>query len=271
MIFWRKNFECKVVRLLIFVLDVGNTNIVLGVYDRDTLKYHWRIHTNRHKTEDEYGMDIKSLFQHVGLDFKDIKGIIISSVVPPLMFTLEKMCKTYFQITPLIVGPGIKTGLNIKYDNPREVGADRIVNAVAGIHEYGSPLIIVDFGTATTFCYINEKSEYMGGAIAPGIGISTEALYSRAAKLPRIEITHVDEVIGKNTVAAMQAGILFGFVGQVESIVERMMAKSSKKPTIIATGGLANLIASETKMIDIVDHDLTLKGLQLIYKRNISE
>ncbi|MBS4221074.1 type III pantothenate kinase [Bacillus sp. FJAT-49711] len=257
--------------MLIFVLDVGNTNIVLGVYQGNDLKYHWRIETSRHKTEDEFGMAINALFQHVGLRFEDINGIIISSVVPPIMFTLERMCVKYFEEKPLIVGPGIKTGLNIKYENPREVGADRIVNAVAGIHEYGSPLVIVDFGTATTFCYINERSEYMGGVIAPGIGISTEALYSKAAKLPRIEITHVDEIIGKNTVAAMQAGILFGFVGQVEGIVKRIIEKSKHKPTVIATGGLANLIASETKMIDIVDQDLTLKGLQLIYKRNVSE
>ncbi|VEF49976.1 putative transcriptional acitvator, Baf family [Bacillus freudenreichii] len=257
-------------RSLIFVLDVGNTNTVLGVYDHDHLKYHWRFETNRHKTEDEYGMIIKSLFEHVGIRFDHIKGIIISSVVPPIMFTMEKMCKKYFKVKPLVVGPGIKTGLNIKYENPREVGADRIVNAVAGIHEYGSPLVIVDFGTATTFCYINEKAEYTGGVIAPGIGISTEALYSKAAKLPRIEITHVDEIIGKNTVAAMQAGILFGFVGQVEGIVNRIFEKSKKKPTVIATGGLATLISSETKLIEIVDHDLTLKGLHLIYKRNIS-
>lgn len=253
---------------MIFVLDVGNTNIVLGVYQQDELKYHWRIETSRHKTEDEFGMIIKSLFAHVGLQFSDINGVIISSVVPPIMFTLEKMCNKYFQEKPLIVGPGVKTGLNIKYENPREVGADRIVNAVAGIEVYGSPLVIVDFGTATTFCYIDEKSNYMGGVIAPGIGISTEALYSKAAKLPRIEIMPVDEVIGKNTVAAMQAGILFGFVGQVEGIVQRILAKSKQKPTVVATGGLANLIASETKMIDVVDQDLTLKGLQLIYKRN---
>ncbi|MFD1706504.1 type III pantothenate kinase [Siminovitchia sediminis] len=254
---------------MIFVLDVGNTNTVLGVYDRDTLKYHWRIETNRHKTEDEYAMIIKALFEHAGIGFEHIKGIIISSVVPPIMFTMEKMCKQYFKVKPLIVGPGIKTGLNIKYENPREVGADRIVNAVAGIHEYGSPLIIVDFGTATTFCYINEKSEYTGGVIAPGIGISTEALYSRAAKLPRIEIAHVEDIIGKNTVTSMQAGILYGFVGQVEGIVKRIMEKSKEKPTVIATGGLANLISSETDMIEVVDHDLTLKGLHLIYKRNI--
>ncbi|CRK85381.1 type III pantothenate kinase [Neobacillus massiliamazoniensis] len=254
---------------MIFVFDVGNTNIVLGVYKGDELCHHWRIETNRNRTEDEFGMIIKSLFEHAGLSLSDIDGIIISSVVPPIMFALERMCQKYFHRKPLIVGPGIKTGLNIKYENPREVGADRIVNAVAAIHEYGSPLIIVDFGTATTYCYINEQRQYLGGAIAPGIGISTEALYSRAAKLPRIEITRPEGVIGKNTVAAMQAGIVYGYVGQVEGIVKRMMEQSEKKPTVIATGGLSTLIAQESKIIDIVDPYLTLKGLKLIYKRNM--
>ncbi|MFD6438527.1 type III pantothenate kinase [Peribacillus sp. NPDC060186] len=253
---------------MIFVLDVGNTNTVLGVYDEDILKYHWRIETSRHKTEDEYGMVIKSLLQHEGLSFDQFDGIIISSVVPPIMFALERMCKKYFGIKPLIVGPGIKTGLNIKYENPREVGADRIVNAVAGIQEYGSPLIIVDFGTATTYCYINEDKQYMGGAIAPGINISTEALYSKASKLPRIEISRPDGIIGKNTVSAMQAGILYGYVGQVEGIVNRIKAQSNLEPTVIATGGLATLIANESTVIDVVEPFLTLKGLQLIYKRN---
>ncbi len=243
--------------------------MVLGVYEGDELKYHWRIETNRHKTEDEYGMIIKSLFEHEKLSFSDIDGIIISSVVPPIMFTLERMCEKYFHIKPLVVGPGIKTGLNIKYDNPKEVGADRIVNAIAGIHVYGSPLIIVDFGTATTYCYINEHKQYMGGAIAPGIGVSTEALYSRAAKLPRIEIARPEGIVGKNTVAAMQSGILFGYVGQVEGIVRRMKEESKKTPTVIATGGLANLISKESNIIDVVDPFLTLKGLQLIYKRNM--
>jgi type III pantothenate kinase len=259
----------KVVIDLIFVFDVGNTNIVLGVYKGDELKHHWRIETNRNRTEDEFGMIIKSLFEHDGLALEDIDGIIISSVVPPIMLALERMCQKYFHIKPLVVGPGVKTGLDIKYENPREVGADRIVNAVAAIHEYGSPLIIVDFGTATTYCYINEHRQYLGGAIAPGINISTEALYSRAAKLPRIEITTPEGVIGKNTVSAMQAGIVYGYVGQVEGIVRRMMEQSVKMPTVIATGGLSNLIAQESSIIDIVDPYLTLKGLQLIYKRNM--
>lgn len=263
----RENNKRGVVSMIL-VLDVGNTNTVLGVYEGKILKHHWRIETSRNRTEDEYGMIIKNLFRHVEVTFDMIEGIIISSVVPPIMFALETMCKKYFDTKPLIVGPGIKTGLNIKYENPREVGADRIVNAVAGIHEYGSPLIIVDFGTATTYCYINDEKQYMGGAIAPGINISTEALYSRAAKLPRIEITRPENVIGKNTVSAMQAGIVYGYVGQVEGIVRRIKDQAKTDPKVIATGGLAELIFEESGCIDIVDPFLTLKGLQLIYERN---
>lgn len=254
---------------LIFVFDVGNTNIVLGVYNKDKLEHHWRIETNRQKTEDEYGMIVKQLFSCAGLKMSDIKGIIISSVVPPIMYSLEQMCKKYFAINPMVIGPGIKTGLNIKYDNPKEVGADRIVNAVAAIELYGSPLIIVDFGTATTYCYVNEENQYMGGAIAPGIGISTEALYTRASKLPRIEIARPKDIIGKNTVTAMQSGILYGYVGQVEGIVARIKEQASANPKVVATGGLASLIARESVMIDIVDPFLTLKGLNSIYKKNM--
>ncbi|WP_096203229.1 type III pantothenate kinase [Bacillus sp. FJAT-45350] len=253
---------------MIFVIDVGNTNIVLGVYDGEELKYHWRIATSREKTEDEYGMIVKDLFSHEGIQLSDVNGIIISSVVPPIMFGLEKMCKKYFHTTPLVIGPGIKTGLNIKYDNPKEVGADRIVNAVAAIDQYGAPLIIVDFGTATTYCFINEEKQYLGGAIAPGIGISTEALYTRASKLPRIEITKPTQVVGKNTVNAMQAGIFYGYVGQVDGIVSRMKEQSDVEPTVIATGGLASLIAKESTTIDIVDPFLTLRGLLMIYMKN---
>lgn len=258
-------------RLVIFVLDVGNTNIVLGVFNHDKLEHHWRMETNRHKSEDEYAMQVKALFEHANLKFSQISGIIISSVVPPIMTSLERMCEKYFRLHPLIVGPGIKTGLNIKYDNPREVGADRIVNAIAAIEAYGSPLIIVDFGTATTYCYINKQKQYLGGAIAPGIGISTEALYSKAAKLPRIEIVRPDNIIGKNTVESMQAGILYGYVGQVEGIVRRMKEHSKEDSRVIATGGLADLIAEESDAIDVVDPYLTLKGLRLIYKRNRCE
>ncbi|MFF3103511.1 type III pantothenate kinase [Viridibacillus arvi] len=253
---------------MILVMDTGNTNISLGIFNDDKLRHHWRMETDPHKTEDEYAMQVKSLFTHVNLSFDDIDGIIISSVVPPIMFSLEAMCRKYFSLEPLIVGPGVKTGLNIKYENPREVGADRIVNAVAALHEYESPLIIVDFGTATTYCYLNDKGDYMGGAIAPGINISTEALFARASKLPRVEIMRPGNVIGKNTVSAMQSGIVYGYVGQVEGIVSRIKMQSKKEPLVIATGGLASLIAKESTIIDIVDPFLTLKGLRIIYKRN---
>ncbi|WP_100374401.1 type III pantothenate kinase [Bacillus sp. FJAT-45037] len=253
---------------MILVIDVGNSNIVLGVYDKEELVYHWRIATSRQKTEDEFAMSIKALFVDKGLTFRCIEGIIISSVVPPIMFSLEQMCKKYFALPPMIIGPGIKTGLNIKYDNPREVGADRIVNAVAAIELYGTPLVIVDFGTATTYCYINEHKQYMGGAIAPGISISTEALYNRASKLPRIEIAKPEQVLGKNTIHAMQAGIFFGYVGQVDGIVTRMKEESYEAPTVVATGGLATLISTEARSIDIVDPFLTLKGLRMIYEKN---
>lgn len=253
---------------LIFVLDVGNTNVVLGVFEDEKLIRHWRMATNRYKTEDEYAMQIKALFDNANLKFSKVKGIIISSVVPPIMTALEIMCKKYFEIDPLIVGPGIKTGLDIKYENPREVGADRIVNAIAAINKYGSPLIIVDFGTATTYCYINENNQYIGGSIAPGINISTEALFSKAAKLPRIEIVRPKEIVGRNTVESMQAGILYGYVGQVEGIVQRIKKQVEVEPLVIATGGMADLIAQESTAIDYVDPLLTLNGLHHIYERN---
>ncbi|WP_025028147.1 type III pantothenate kinase [Caldalkalibacillus mannanilyticus] len=254
---------------MILVIDVGNTNIVLGVYQEDKLTYHWRVNTDKQKTEDEYGMLVKGLFREEGLLPQDVKGIIISSVVPPLMFSLERMCRKYFKNDPIVVGPGIKTGLSIHYDNPKDVGADRIVNAVAALQEYKPPLIIVDFGTATTFCYIDEEARYIGGAIAPGIQISTQALYHHAAKLPRIELKFPQHVVGRNTIAAMQSGILFGYAGQVDSIIKRMKQQAKEEATIIATGGLAELIANESEYIDHVDPFLTLKGLYNIYHRNV--
>ena len=257
--------------IMILVLNVGNSNIALGIYHKDKLIHHWRMETVRHKTEDEYAMQLHSFFAHVDIEFEQIKGIIISSVVPPIMYALEEMCRKYFKVKPIIVGPGVKTGLNIKYENPREVGADRIVNAVAAIDEYGSegrPLIIIDFGTAITYCYIRENGDYMGGAIAPGIAISTEALFTKASKLPRIEISRPTNIIGKNTISAMQAGIIYGFVGQVEGIVSRMKKLSKEEPFVLATGSLAKLISKETTIIDHVDTFLTLKGLYIIFKRN---
>jgi type III pantothenate kinase len=254
---------------MILVVDVGNTNIVLGLYQGKELQNHWRISTNRSATSDEYGILILNLFGHASIKAEDIEGIIVSSVVPPINSALEHTFEKFFHITPMFVGPGIKTGLNIRYENPREVGADRIVNAVAGVHLYGSPLIIVDFGTATTFCYIDEKGEYIGGAIAPGIGISTEALYQKAAKLPRIELVKPKSTVGRTTVTSMQAGIIFGFAGQVDGIVGRIREEFRTNPKVIATGGLAELISGESRTIEAVNPQLTLLGLRIIYERNV--
>jgi type III pantothenate kinase len=253
---------------MLLVFDIGNTNIVLGAYEGEELLQHWRVSTDRQKTGDEYGILINNLFTYGGLSIKDISAVIISSVVPPLVVPLVKMCQRYFRVEPLVVGPGIKTGIFIKYENPREVGADRIVNAVSAHHKYSGPLIIVDFGTATTFCAIGENGDYLGGAIAPGIGISTEALFQRAAKLPRIELVKPKSVICRNTVTSMQSGIIYGFVGQVEGIVKRMKEELGQEAYVIATGGLANLIAQETTIINAVEHFLTLEGLRIIYDLN---
>lgn len=257
---------------MLFVLDVGNTNMVLGVFENDQLKHEWRIKTDRYKTEDEFGMLVKSLLEHKSIGLADISGVIISSVVPPLMFALEKMCKIYFNVKPIIVDKEIiNSELKLCYPNPKEIGADRIVNAVAANHEYGAPVIIIDFGTATTFCYVNEHEEYCGGLISPGITISMEALYKTASKLPKIEIEKPESIIGSSTIEAMQSGMFYGFVGQVDGIVKRIREQEDKDITVVATGGLASLIAGSSEHINVVDPYLTLKGLHQIYNRQIKK
>jgi type III pantothenate kinase len=255
---------------MVLVIDVGNTEIVLGVYEGQKLLQYWRMGTDKDKTSDEFGMFIVSLFNHEQLDIKNVEAVIVASVVPPIMYSLEHAIRKYFKVEPMVVGPGIKTGINIRIENPREVGADRIVNAVAAYEIYGGPLIIVDLGTATTYCAVSSKGEYLGGVISPGIKISADALFQRAAKLPRIELAKPDTVIGRNTVTSMQSGIVFGYVGQVDYIVRRMKLemKEKKEVKVIATGGLARMLASESETIDEINGLLTLEGLRIIYERN---
>lgn len=253
---------------MLLAIDVGNTHTVMGVYEGEKLLVDWRVATNRTVTEDELAVLLRNLFAGDNLAFDQIHGICISSVVPPILRSLEALAAKYFHLNPLLVGPGMKTGLTIKYENPKEVGADRIVNAVAALERYGGPLIIVDLGTATTFCVVSERGEYLGGIICPGVGISAEALFRAAAKLPRVEIAKPKSVIGRNTICSMQSGLLYGFAGQIDGIVERVWQELGRKTQVIATGGLAELLAPETRTIDKVDHLLTLEGLRLLYERN---
>jgi type III pantothenate kinase len=253
---------------MLLVIDVGNTDTVLGVYDGEELVHNWRIRTNSGNTVDEYGILIYNLYHTGRINSKTITSIIISCVVPPMMNLLDELCRKYFNVKPMIVGPGLKTGMPIYYDNPKEVGADRIVNAVAAFSKYKRELIVVDFGTATTFDSVSTRGEYMGGCITPGIMISMEALFTRTAKLPRVELSKPKSIIAKDTVSSMQAGIMFGYAGLVDGIVERMSKEMGGNPLVVATGGLANVIAPETTTIKIVENMLTLEGLRIIHDMN---
>ena len=256
---------------MVFVLDVGNSNIKCGLFEDDKLLSSWRMTTDMERTADEYGISIMSFFGHIGRSVDEVEGIIISSVIPSINYTLQHMCSIYFAKKALIVGPGIKTGLNILYDNPRELGADRIVSAIAAYALYGGPCIVVDFGTATTFGAISEGGDFLGGAICPGLKISAEALTVSAARLPRVELLRPEAVIAKNTTAGMQAGIIYGYVGQVDFIIRRMKQEMGGEPKVIATGGMSKLISQETDGITIVNSLLTLTGLNMLYRRNVKK
>lgn len=259
---------------MLLAFDVGNTNIVLGVFKDGNLIQNWRLETDNNKSADEYGMVINQLFAYEGLSTKEIKDIIISTVVPSVLYTLQHLSVKYFNKRAIVIGPGIKTGLIVKYDNPKQVGADRIVNAVAAYAKYGGPLVIVDLGTATTFCAVTEKAEYLGGTIAPGIKIASDALFEKTAKLPKVELEDPGHAICKNTIESMQSGLVYGHMGMVDFIVRKIkaelqaMSSSSREPKVIATGGLATLIDSGIDCIDCVDKLLTLEGLWMIYEKN---
>lgn len=256
-------------RSSLLAVDIGNTQTVLGLFDGDILIREWRLRTAVDATEDEWGVFIYELFEMEQISFSVVKNCIISCVVPPVLHSMERFCERYLDITPLIVGPGIKTGMPILYDNPREVGADRIVNAVAAYEETTDATVVIDFGTATTFDYVSEKGEYLGGAICPGVMISCEALFQKASKLPRPQIfVRPKSIVGKNTIDSMNAGIIFGYAGLVEGIVKRFEKEAGRSLKTIATGGLATIISPVCPAIQSVDPHLTLKGLKILFERN---
>ena len=259
---------------MLLAFDVGNSNIVLGVFKDGKLITNWRIETDPRKSADEYGMLVNQLFQYEGLKTTDVKDVIISTVVPSVLFTLQHLSMKYFNKRAITVESGVKTGLIVKYDNPKQVGADRIVNAVAAIHKYGGPLIVIDFGTATTFCAITDKAEYLGGTIAPGLKITSDALFEKTSKLPKVELEEPGQTICKNTIQSMQSGLVYGHMGMVDYIVRYMKQElaaicgEDKKITVVATGGLSTLIDGGVDCIDVVDKMLTLEGLEIIYQKN---
>ena len=255
---------------MILTLDIGNTNMKTALFDGIEMKEYWGLSTNRNRTSDEYGMAMMNLLNHYGIDRGQVEGVMMSSVVPQINFTIEHMCRNYFGMEPMKIEPGVKTGINIKYENPRELGSDRIANAVAAYELYGGPCITIDFGTATSFGAISAKGEFLGGAICPGLKLAADALTERTAKLPRFELVKPENVIGRNTVTNMQAGIVYGYIGQIKYLVNRMKKEMGVDGIkVIATGGLAVLVAGESSVIDVMDGLLTLKGLRIIYEKNI--
>jgi type III pantothenate kinase len=253
---------------MLLAIDIGNTNVALGVFEGETLRATWNVATDIDKTADEYAVLLLNLLPREGLNLSDIDHVSIACVVPPLLTIFEELSQRYFKISPLVVGPGVKTGVRICTDNPREVGADRVANAAAAHHLYSGPMILIDFGTATTLDVLSKEGDYLGGAIAPGILIAAEALFERASKLPRVELVPPEHAIGKNTVTTMQSGIIFGYVGLIESLVKRMNRELGQQAYVVATGGLAKIIAGQTKVVNTVNMHLTLIGLRLIHELN---
>ena len=255
---------------MLLAIDIGNTNIILGVFEDAKLRATWRIATHIYRMADEYAVLLQNLLQQQGMDLTDVTKLALCSVAPPLTTVFEELSERYLHTSPMVVGSGIKTGVHIRMDNPREVGADRIVDAAAAHHLYGGPVIIVDLGTATTFDTVSREGDYLGGAIAPGINTAAESLFSRTAMLPRVELIRPPHAIGTNTISAMQSGLVFGYVGLVEGVINRIQQELGEKARVVATGGYAGFIAKETKAIDVVNPDLTLIGLRLIYMMNLA-